>query len=271
MRSNTNKLNKLQKTELAMLKDLNSFCKENNIEYFLGEGTLLGAIRHQGFIPWDDDVDVLMKRPDYERFIRLAPKLYDKKYEIQHSTTIKDYWSPIVKIRLINCNDPSLRQQHISHLTKNNGPVIDVFPLDYVPRARGLVQYWQYYYIMCLRRSLSLKLGLKKAKGLIDTILMLITRSCEIKTIHEEINKTIKFYGEDERDYIALYSTYHGSSLPIVEATTFAQTIEVDFEDGKYPVPQGYDVILTRLYGDYMTPPKESECRGSHFFGEKQA
>ena len=77
----------LQDIELEILLDVDRFCRENGITYFLGEGTLLGAIRHHGFIPWDDDVDVIMKRADYERFLQLAPEGLGKQYEVQHPTT----------------------------------------------------------------------------------------------------------------------------------------------------------------------------------------
>ena len=94
-------LKELQRQELAILLDVQAACNELGIEFFLGEGTLLGAVRHQGFIPWDDDVDLLMKRSEYDRFLRLAPPLLAPKYKVQHSTTVANYWSPVMKVRLV--------------------------------------------------------------------------------------------------------------------------------------------------------------------------
>ena len=126
----------LQKLELAILKDVATVCEKHNIKFFLGEGTLLGAIRHKGFIPWDDDVDLIMERSEYERFLEVAQKELGDAYQVQHPMTVDNYWSPFIKVRQLT-GDLSFRQNHIAHLTDNNGPYIDIFPMEYVPTNKG--------------------------------------------------------------------------------------------------------------------------------------
>ena len=84
-------LRKLQLIELEILKEVDRICKKYHINYYMAEGSLLGTMRHNGFIPWDDDLDIMMLRKDYEKFLQVAPNEINKKYEVQHSTTIKNY------------------------------------------------------------------------------------------------------------------------------------------------------------------------------------
>ena len=81
-------IHQLQALELAILKDVAEVCKKHDIKFFLGEGTLLGAIRHKGFIPWDDDVDLIMERSEYERFLKVAQEELGEDYQVQHPTTV---------------------------------------------------------------------------------------------------------------------------------------------------------------------------------------
>ena len=131
-------LRKLQLIELGILKEVDRICKKYHITYYMAEGSLLGAMRHNGFIPWDDDLDIAMLRKDYERFLQVAPKEISKDYEIQHSTTIAKYWSPFIKVRYLDNRE--FAQTHIAHLTDHNGPLLDIFPIDNVPRMDSFRQ-----------------------------------------------------------------------------------------------------------------------------------
>ena len=155
-----NSLKQLQKIELNIVKEIDRICKKYGLIYYLGEGSMLGAIRHKGFIPWDDDMDLLMPRKDYEKFLKYAPKEISNIYEVQHSSTIKDYWSPFIKIRYL---DNSLySQSHIAHLTDHNGPLVDIFPIDNVPDKISFKQKIQAVERKYLRGMLTYKLKLLK-------------------------------------------------------------------------------------------------------------
>ena len=93
-------LRTLQLELLNILLDVQKVCEKQRICFYLGEGSLLGAVRHQGFIPWDDDIDILMKREDYERFLSIASEELGDRYVIQHPSTVSAYWSTFLKIRV---------------------------------------------------------------------------------------------------------------------------------------------------------------------------
>lgn len=255
----------LQDIELEILLDVDRFCRENGITYFLGEGTLLGAIRHHGFIPWDDDVDVIMKRADYERFLQLAPEGLGKQYEVQHPTTVENYWSPFIKVRLID-GAPAYRQSHIAHLTDHNGPYIDIFPMEYVPKKESFGQTVQSLYIRFLRGILSLKLHLHPPKGARQYVMRALSVFYSVPRIHKCLQKEFTKYGPNPQPYIATLASYHPLSCQTVPASVYDKAVDVPFEGHMLPVPCGYETLLTTIYGDYMTPPPEDQRVIKHHF-----
>lgn len=260
-----NEIRELQLAELKILLDVDSFCKKNSIPYFLAEGTLLGAIRHGGFIPWDDDVDIMMKREDYNRFLCIAPGALGEDYEVQHASTVENYWSPFIKIRLIK-DGQKYRQQHIAHLTQNNGPCIDIFPLEYVPREKSLAQTLQSIYIRYLRGMLSLKLRLRAPKNLKQRVIKMLSVLYTVKGIHKRLERTFNKYNGKPASYIAALASYHKLKCQTVPAQVYDKAVLVDFEGHKLPVPEQYDFLLRHIYGDYMTlPPQEERAIKHHF------
>lgn len=258
-------IHKLQALELAILKDVAEVCKKHNIQFFLGEGTLLGAIRHKGFIPWDDDVDLIMERSEYERFLEVAQKELGEDYEVQHPTTVDNYWSPFIKVRKLT-GDLSFRQGHIAHLTNNNGPYIDIFPMEYVPKKESFKISKTAFLIRFYRGMLSYKLGLRKPPHFYGKVLKFISNFYSVKAIHKGLQKNFTCFGKGEKEYMATFSSYHPLRCQICKSANYKETLWWDFEDTKMPVPAGYDEILTTIYGDYMTPPPEEKRVIKHHF-----
>lgn len=258
-------IHEIQQIELEILKDLKRVCEKNNIMFFLGEGTLLGAIRHKGFIPWDDDVDVLMKREDYNRFLSIAQQMGDQ-YEVQHSTTVENFWSPIIKIRLVK-GPKKYYQQHIAHLTDHNGPYVDIFPVDYVPKKTSLSQRWQSIQIRLFRGMLSLKLGLYKPDTSAKKVIQALSRFYSVQAIHKKLNHLFARYQScGKTEYMATLSSYHPYQCQVVPAQVYDEMIAVEFEDTTMPVPAGYDLLLTTIYNDYLSlPPENQRCIKHHF------
>lgn len=261
----TSDLRDLQLVELGILLDVQQACEALGIEFFLGEGTLLGAVRHQGFIPWDDDIDLFMRRSEYERFLRLAPPLLAPKYTVQHATTVPDYWSPVIKVRLIE-GEQRFRQAHIAHLTPDNGPLVDIFPLDYVPRPDGLALRLQSTYIRVLRGLLVHKLRIKPADNWQRRLMRAIGRLLPIALLHQQLRWAHTLHGSRERPYLGSLATYHPLANQVMPTSLFDQTISLSFEGHAMPAPAGFDRVLTTTYGDYRTPPPSSGRTSSHEF-----
>lgn len=263
-------LRELQQAQLHILREIDAFCRAHEIPYFLGEGTLLGAVRHQGFIPWDDDLDLLMKRADYERFLALAQEKFPAGYAMQHATTVAGYWSPILKVRRITGTfPPHLRQQHIAHLTDDNGPYVDIFPMEYLPKQDSVTQRIQSTKLRMLRGMLSLKCGLFPPQSLAGRILKVASRFCSVPWLHRRLEHTVKTFGATPRPFIGTLSSYHPYRCQIVPAEVYAQTKMVSFEGGSYPIPAGYDCLLRTIYGDYMTLPPPEERVAKHYFSDE--
>ena len=258
-------IHELQKLELAILKDVAEVCKKHNIKFFLGEGTLLGAIRHKGFIPWDDDVDLIMERSEYERFLAVAQKELGENYQVQHFTTVDNYWSPFIKIRQL-AGDISFRQQHIAHLTDKNGPYIDIFPMEYVPKKKSFKILKVAFFVRFYRGMLTYKLGLRKPPHIKGKLLKFVSNFYSVKAIHKGLYKNFTCFGKGEKPYMATFSTYHPLRCQICKSENYSDMLWWDFEDVKMPVPVGYDDVLTTIYGDYMTPPPEEKRVIKHHF-----
>lgn len=258
-------LRELQQVLLGMLLDVTEVCEELGIRFFLGEGTLIGAIRHHGFVPWDDDLDLYMLRADYQRFLQLAPGLLAERYRVQHPATVDDYWSSFMKVRLVD-GPQRFRQTHIEHLTADNGPLIDIFPVEYVPRAGGIRLSLQGAYLRVLRGCLAQKLALEPASRPVKRALWLASHLLSTRFLHHQLDWALRLHGDRPRPWLAVLASFHPLRRQVVPARVFASQEWVDFEGHRMPVPVGYDELLTTIYGDYRTPPPPAERGGRHQF-----
>ncbi len=257
-------LQELHKIELEILKEINKICKRNKINFYLGEGTLLGAVRHQGFIPWDDDIDLIMPREDYEKFLKIAPQEISKDFEIQHSSLIENYWSPFIKVRYLKEN--KFKQTHIAHLTDHNGPLIDIFPLDNVPKKDSLGQMIQAIRIKFNRGMLSYKLKTRFPKKWKGYIVKCCSYFVSVKHIHKVLNKTFVKYNNKNNPYIVNLGSYYSYKKQTHPKKWYAKPQMVKFENLTMPIPHEAKKILSSVYGKYMElPPVEKRAIKHHF------
>lgn len=263
---------KIWAKELEMLNEFHKVCVKNNLTYFLSDGTLLGAVRHNGFIPWDDDVDVVMKREDYEKFLEIFNDNFDtNKYFLQHSKSELLYPNGHAQIR--NNYTTQFTTQDFPNLKmgKNLGIFIDIFPLD-----------------KALSSNDSNQIKIKKYKQLCFAYLNPLSTS-KLKTILKKIYLTI-FCNSGTKckkliDKIDVLSKEHNRDLDakIIGEISFAPTLESTlfpvewfdkvelhkFEDYEFYIPSSYDKILKKQFGNYLEYPKDinnSNCHGSCFF-----
>ena len=239
---------------LDILLDVSRFCDENNLTYFLAYGSLIGAVRHKGFIPWDDDIDLLMPRPDYDRFM----ELYRTKghYSLQ-SPMDKGAVHEWIKIS----DDRTLKIEAVDYsVCKPLGVNIDIFPIDGQPdnmetfRRETDERMRLHHRIEIITRPL-------KGFPLKGKIATLVYRLIGVRHYLKKYNQSATKYPYETASYVGytnpypwkLYSDRHPKSL-------FEGRVKVPFEGYEFWAPAGYDTFLRNIYGDYMQlPPVEKQ------------
>lgn len=258
----------VKKIELSMLTVFDRFCKENDLAYTLCGGTLLGAIRHKGFIPWDDDIDIGMPRADYEKL------LYDKNldYSCVPEHMMFGRWTDGTNyypfVRMMD-NRTRIITPYFDPRTSVRNIWIDIFPFDGNPKNKEKLAP-TVKYLKFLRRVLAIKhakLGdgrnifRKSTKYIIRAVLAPFT----IPKLCRYIDEISKRYDFNNADTISCVNWGLYGMGECVDREAFVKTIDVDFEGKKFKAMSNYDEYLTGLYGDYMTLPPE-EKRVQHGF-----
>lgn len=246
-------LKELQNYGLDILKEVDKFCRENNIKYFLGEGTLLGAVRHKGFIPWDDDIDILMLREDFEKFVA---NFKSEEYGIEFFNTMK-YWNVFAKVRLLK--DTKFYSPRLVNLQKYTGPRIDVMPLDYFPNNHTLGEKLTIKIVSMLKIILRNKvLPFGKKKNVLGYVLWIVAKIMPYKLWAFLINHFAQKYNKKKCDFVINYSSEYKKAKETFPVKYFSKTKELQFEDSKFYASPKHNEMLTQIYGDYMKlPPKE--------------
>ncbi len=254
------KLKLLQKLLLATLLELDRVCRENDIKYFLGGGTLLGAIRHHGFIPWDDDVDVMMLREDYEKFLRVADGALSEKLFLQRPN-----YNPYTRVRV---NGTVFASEFMARFPDiHSGIFLDIFAHD-----RTAAHPWsQKLHRMVTKVTRSIvfnKWGNTDVKGdgshpAIRWIVSRIKNVIPMKTAIRMRDRTLVLFQNRDTGYL-----YDGMGQNMARGafpeSWLDEAVYVDFEGYSLPVPKKYDAYLTWLYGDYMRMPPEEQRHPSH-------
>ncbi len=262
----------IRKIQLEILLEVDRICKKHHIPYQLFAGTLLGAVRHKGFIPWDDDLDICMLRKDYERFIEVCKQELETKFFLQTCYTEKDWYSQFAKVRR---NNSSFVQYIYLELDIHYGIFIDIFPLDNVKpnTVRGTIQRWATgkFYKYCKTRT---KYRLMRARRRIryyNYFFHYALKPLPKKVMRYLHKKTLTMFNGKETEYVTHLtntSSLEFYSKHLIKREDFYDMIEGEFEGYKVPIPRSYDKVLTQLYGDYMELPPKSRRIPHHFIVE---
>lgn len=242
----------IQAIEAEMFRVFTDICRQLDLQYYLWGGTLLGAVRHKGFIPWDDDIDVGMPRKDYDKFLKEAPALLPEHLFLQTYQTDPEYPHVFAKIRNSNTTflEKAIRKRNMNH-----GIFIDIFPLDGYSNkeAKCLKNKLQKVLIDC---RISYAFDYSKL-GLPIRILRLISKLFYPSIKKAQVAKEKLHRAVNSSTYIANYSGT-GGERDIVPAEWYAEGVEVTFEGMLAIAPCEYHKVLTKQYGNYMElPPVE--------------
>lgn len=245
-------MNDHQKTLLAMLKDLDLVCKDNDIKYMLFAGTALGAVRHNGFIPWDDDLDVVMQRDQYNRFLDAAEVSLDRsKYFVQRE--FSEHWPmQFSKIRLNNtaCIEKFRAKDQEMH----QGVYIDVFPCDNLadqPMMR-LIQF-------AASKIIIAKALYARGYATNNVLKLTFMQICRLLPLDPFIRICER---AEDRNSAKVHTFLGGSSKyrkSVFDRIVFEDSVDMKFEDGYFPVSAHADEMLTTMYGNYHRIPDISE------------
>lgn len=249
----------LQLIQLAAMKDIHRFCVLHNISYYIIGGTLLGAIRHNGFIPWDDDIDIAMMRADYEQFISLFPlKCESDKYFLQNYASEKQFQPALSRVCIKGTYVDVPAERHLK-ICKNT--YIDIFPLDNVPDSIQQ-RNKQKLDLMRIDRIFELKLGRIYNKGFMGWKIAakrLISLSMSVIPFSVLQNKRVsvmkRFESQNTKCVCSTVSQY-GYNRQIIDREIYGIPKLYKFEDTEFYGPECFDLYLTHIYGNnYMIIP----------------
>lgn len=257
-------MNDLQKVELDLLKCFIDVCKKLDLDYFLVCGSALGAVRHGGFIPWDDDMDVGMYREDYNKFMELAPALLPEGIFLQNYRTDRNFPHYFAKLR--NSNTTYI-EKAFAHLDMNHGIFIDIFPLDGFPtkpseirKTRSLAKNYN--------RKISTAFQLSPDAPFKSKVLYIGLR---MLGIHKNLGRVNARFERMKTKHSAQYldmikdmGTKHRSEA--IPKSYFGKGTNVLFEGISVRVPVNCDGYLTSLYGDWRTLPPLEKQKGHHYY-----
>lgn len=249
-----NQLEKLRRIQVDMLLELKRICKKYDIKYSIIGGTLLGAVRHQGYIPWDDDADVGMLRKDYEKFRKICQKeLNSDKYYFQDDRNTEGYRWGYGKLR--RKNTLFLRENQ-EHLDFGQEIFIDIFPLDYAP-DNMLLRKIHMFRCFCIRKCLWSPVGMRVEKNNLKRIIYKGLSRIPKKVIYDHYYRYVKSRKKSHTVRLNLFPTRKPYGFPIFY---FEQLTEFMFEGEMFLGTRYYDEYLKIKYGDYMKiPPKEQQ------------
>ena len=251
-------LRKIQLLELLCLDEVVRICEKHNLKYFLIGGTLIGAVRDKGFIPWDDDIDIGMLREDFEKFIEICKTDIDtNKFFFQIPETEKgcaDFG--IARIRL---NGTHFVEAHRRNLKIHNGFFVEILPYDALPENDRTAK-WYYYSFKYLKRIVGLRMGYKYKMSSIPKriflyVLTFFSYIFPLKYLYNKVNNYHKKYVNPDSEKIFLKCGAYNYKKETHSRASVQKLETLEFEGKQYPVPNNYDAFLREEYGDYMTPP----------------
>lgn len=258
-------LKETRQIEFGILKHFKEFCEKNDITYYLSNGTLLGAVKYKGFIPWDDDIDIFVPRKDYDRLIDIYNDTH--RYKLFSVERVPKFSFPFAKL----CDMTTDKQEIDVDNGIELGLDIDIFPLDVWPEQKETATHYAQKINSYVNKIHCTKLPLKKGKSFLRTIgkiaILLFYRMLGARYYVDKIKKMARENVSLKKvNYMGCVSWPIYGEKEIIPAKVFSDKTELEFEGEKFSAPIGYDTYLRRLYGDYEKDPPIDEQKTHHKF-----
>lgn len=251
----------LQLKEMELILELDRICKKHNIKYYMSWGSALGAVRHKGFIPWDDDIDVSMFWSDYVKFEQICKKELSDKFFYQNDKNDKNFWLSWNKMRINNTTSMS---PELKHIKCHWGICMDIFPIIPIPESKvdriNQKLNVKIYKMLC-NKHLIINSNNKNIKGKIKKSIYKLMPQKLVMFLKKITLKNITKYNQEECSECGeiLSMPYEQA---IMDKNLFDNPVYVEFENHLLPIPKKYDEYLSKCYGDYMKLPPENERNG---------
>ncbi|MGT2799453.1 LicD family protein [Streptococcus marmotae] len=250
----------MKELQLNILEDVIQFCEENKIRYFLSGGSMLGAIRHGGFIPWDDDIDLCMPRPDYLRFLTEYRHERFKVYAWELDSDFRCTYAKVADLKTI--------LEENADFNKEIGINIDIFPVDGLPE-KAKNRKWFVSYMIFLNRLASFLIlkDLSKRGFLKSAIIAAVQQTMKMLKVERKlighVIKKAQTYSFAQASYVGVVVWGYGLK-EIFRKETMTTYLTVPFEHYQVTILEEYETYLSQIYGDYMTLPPEEEQTATH-------
>lgn len=252
-------LRRLQLKELDSLRYFQNFCKKNNLKFYLLGGCVIGALRHKGFIPWDDDIDIIMPRDDYNKMLTIwNGQLKDDRYILLKTDGDKIFTGNTFAT-LIDTSSTLIKENQ-KDIDVPHGIVTDIFPIDGCPDGR-FKRYGQYINAMIYSLFITEFVPVNHGKliSLVSKLMLSVVKSKKSRTrIWKNAEKRASKYNFYTHKYSTELYAGPGYMKNKYPQEAFDKAVYVDFEGMSVPIPQGYDIYLKTAFGEYMDLPPES-------------
>lgn len=262
---NIETMSKLKELELDILKYVHEVCVKNDLKYYLIGGTLLGAVRHKGFIPWDDDIDIVMFRDDYNRFIELMNDDIEEGFFMQNFRTEPMYTRYITKIRL---DGTKFLERSLDNYPIHHGIFIDIFPLDKISyknqkKIDRRVQFANKILAARMIKNGQLNMS-NKNKSLVFSIIKPLVKIIPLRVYSDLIDWIYCYDNKKKCEYVTNFSSQYGWRKQTFPIDVYGEGTYLEFEGHQFMAPAKWEVILKSLYGDYMQLPPEEKQNSGH-------
>lgn len=248
-------IEQMHKISFSILCDIDAYCKEHDLTYYLSGGSCLGAVRHKGFIPWDHDADIMLPRKDYEKFIVGFAKTYKEKYGVSALATEPQWARQYSKVW---DKETVLSEKRFDDIDRGVG--VDVFPIDGLPSNKLIrkIYYKRTMLIFYLRTQMIRKGPFNKSEKLvfIKKYLRKHYGRMGARKYALKLEKLARKYDFDSSRLVGVSMACHYGEKETIERKYMSKQVFLPFEQAQFPVVNGYDRYLKNLYGDYMKVPK---------------